>query len=118
MRHELRKEKEDARAIPQRLEEVLTKVEEHLYKLNCIAEIVIMVPDLYDFETIYDPRNEWLLLESFLTLKKYLAERVRTAEALRGGKNCFNLLDSIVEDDVLRATYEHQYMKNISSDLL
>ena len=35
--------------VSDKLYDVLTKIEEHLYKLNCIAEIVIMIPDLYDF---------------------------------------------------------------------
>jgi hypothetical protein len=54
------------------------------------------VPDVYDFETIYDKGKDWIFLEVFLTLKKYIFERNRVATALRGGKNCFNLLDYII----------------------
>ena len=70
--------------------------------LNCIAELIIIIPDVYEFETIYAQEKEWIFLSIFLTLKKYLHERYRVATALSGGKNCFLLLGWTIDDSLLK----------------
>ena len=77
-----------------------------------------MVPDIYDFQTIYNKEKEWIFLSTFLTLKKYLYERKRVADTLNGGRNCFTLLGNIIEDDLVKRYINEEYVRNIYTNLL
>lgn len=96
---------------------MLESIEDHLYIINCIAEIILLVPDVYDFETIYDKEKEWIFYQIFLTLKKYIFERNRVVNALRGGKNCFTLLNYIVEDNLLKKYLKRGEVISILTDM-
>lgn len=75
------------------------------------------MPDVYDFETIYDKEKDWIFYQIFLTLKKFIFERNRIVTTLKGGKNCFNLLDYTIEDDMLKKYLNRVEVTNILVNL-
>jgi hypothetical protein len=72
---------------------------------------------VYDFETIYDKSKGWIFYQIFLTFKKFIFERNRVIVALKGGKNCFNLLNYIIEDHILKKYLSRVEIMNILHNL-